>query len=86
MRISKVFIVFVLVPLILGIFGEELFNSASDILIPVLLSVSTVGSVLTIIINHRSGAKKLSWYLIGPLFIIINLVLLFLLVSFHPGF
>lgn len=86
MTIKKVFIILVLAPLILGIFGEELFNSVSGILIPLLLSVSIIGSVLIITINHKSGSKKVAWYLIGSLFIIINLVLLFLLVSFHPGF
>jgi len=86
MKILKVFIILILVPLVLGIFGEELFNSASGVLIPLLFSVSIVGSVLTMVINHKSGNKKISWYLIGSLFIVINLILLFLLVSFHPGF
>jgi len=86
MKILKVFIFLVLVPLVLGIFGEELFDSTSSILIPLLFSVSIVGSVLTVILNYKSGTKKISWFLVGLLFIVINLVLLFLLVNFHPGF
>src|SRR3989338_3085981 len=96
MSIIKVFIFSVMIPLVLGVFGEELFQSSSDVsssdvsssdvLIPLLFSLSALGSLVVIVINYQSMAKKIHWYLVSSGFIIINLVLIFLFFNFHPGF
>ncbi|OGM96732.1 MAG: hypothetical protein A3B86_04850 [Candidatus Yanofskybacteria bacterium RIFCSPHIGHO2_02_FULL_38_22b] len=81
----KIFITFVFLPLVLGVFGEELFKSASNILTPTFLFISIIGSFVIVWLN-KGGIRKISWYLISSVFILINLILLFLFFSFHPGF
>lgn len=85
-NITNIFIVLVLIPLILGIFGEEIFGYNSDALISLFFIVSIVGSIWIIFTNHKLGFKKTNWYIIASLSIVINLILLFLVASFHPGF
>ena len=86
MKILKIFIILVLAPLILGIFGEEIFGPGSNTLISILFSISIVGAVLVVVTNYRSGVKKIYWYIISSLFLVVNVSLLYLLVNFHPGF
>ena len=83
--IYKVFIFFVLTPLVLGILGEELFRSNDEVLTPILLAISLLGAISIFIVNYRS-TKKIPWYFVGSLFVIINSLLLYLFYNFRPGF
>ncbi|KKT82718.1 MAG: hypothetical protein UW79_C0002G0035 [Candidatus Yanofskybacteria bacterium GW2011_GWA2_44_9] len=85
MKMVSVLIIAVLLPIILGVFGEELFGSLSSTVTPLLLAVSLVGSVVLISLNFRTTGKPL-WYFLGGLFVVVNAVLLFLFFNFYPGF
>jgi len=83
-NILRLLIILMLVPVLLGVFGEELLGGASDTLIPIFFLIAMASSATICSIYFRSKSKKLIWFSLFIFFI--NLILLFLFYNFHPGF